>query len=301
MSAEEVDIDDVTEAVKATLTEEVVPEVIEAEGDIEKPIEKKDEEEVQFTEKELEAKDHGWNPEGKDRDGNTLSADEYLARKPLFNKIHNLQDKLSASDERYKGLEGQVGQLVEQNKQIAADKIKERETLMDQLAAAKENALTNLDVDQVRAIDDKMDTVRKELKETPETKAPVTNEITPAYQEFIDENEWAKDESSALYSEVTRIAENFVQSNVKAGNKITEAEVYAHAAKQVKELYPHKFEDNTAPRTPKIGNNNQRQPIKPVVTKKTINDIPEEQRAIAKEVMESTGQTIDEYLAVYNF
>lgn len=299
MSTEEIEVDDIQAAVAAALEEDAIPEVIESDVNIEKPAEDL-QEEPEFTEKELEAKDHGWNPEGQDRDGNTLTAEEYLARKPLFNKIHNLQDKLDAYDERYKNVESKVGKLVEQNQQIAAAKIAERETLLEQLKTAKENALTNLDVEQVRAIDDKMESVREDLAKTSQITETVTDQPaeTEAYKAFVAENEWAKDTTSPLHKIAIDIGEGFVERNIKAGIKITEADVYKYAAEQVKDLYPHKFGEAVV-KQPRVGNNNQRQPIKPVVTKKTLNDIPEDQRAIAKEVMESTGMKEDEYVAMY--
>jgi len=304
MGSEEININEIEDAVNAALQEDVVPEVIEAEGDVEKPIEAEIEEEVQFTEKELEAKEHGWNPEGKDRDGNTLSAEEYLARKPLFNKIHNLQDKLDNQNTEFNQLKGQVDKLAEQNKQIAQAKIKEREELLDQLKTAKESALTNLDVDQVRAIDDKMETVREELAqttnstdtaETPSSTA-TSQEVSPDWEDFVKDNEWAKDTTSAMYAQ----SEIMAQQYFKEHGKVSDKEVYEHIATQMRDLYPHKFQKEQ-PRTTRVGNNNQRQPIKPAVTKKTLNDIPEDQRAIAQEVMEATGQTIDDYLATYKF
>jgi len=292
MSAEEVNIDDVAEAVKATFEEEV-EEIVDpkAEEVIEELAEEEIQEEVQFTEKELEAKDHGWNPEGKDRDGNTLSAEEYLARKPLFNKIGN-------QSKRIDDLSEQVGKLVEQNKQIASDKIKERETLMKQLSEAKETALTNLDVDRVRAIDEQINTVRDELADTPQlANTQTVDKISPDYAAFVAENEWANDTTSVMYAQSEIMAQQYFKVH---DGKATDKEVYDHIAKEMRDLYPHKFE-KPAVRQPKMGNNNRRQPLKPVTIKKTINDIPEDQRAIAQEVMESTGQTVDEYLATYKF
>lgn len=298
-----VNLEDIEANVKAALEEEFEPEVetdveteTETETETEVEVEVETEiEEPEFTEKELEAKDLGWNPEGQDRDGNTLSAEEFLARKPLFNKIKNQNQRLEEQNGKLTALEKQMEKLAKDNQSIAAAKIKEREAFLEQLKQAKEVALDELKVDEVRHIDNQMEKVREELSKPAEEPAK-EQYVSPDYNDFVAENEWAKDETSAMYDSAERIAIRYKQVHPEA----TDKELYGHIHKEIRDAYPHKFETKPV-RRQGVGNNNQRQPIKPVVTKKTLSDLPEDQRAIAQEVMESTGQTIDEYLEVYKF
>jgi len=301
------DIDDVEANVKAALEDEVI-EVV-ADDVVEEAVEETevvDEviEDPEPTEKEQEAMDLGWRPDGKDRDGNTLSADEYLARKPLFNKIHNLNEKLDDQSRTQDRLQKQIETLSEHNKKIAEAKIKEREAFLDQLKDAKEQALTDLNVAQVREIDTQIDQVREEISTQPVFEGnEATPEVSPAAKKFVEENDWYE-KDLGLATVADDIGKRLVQEKIKEGIKPEdiiqyETEILTKAADEVKALYPHKFEKK--PRQTKVGSNRNRQPITPTETKKTLNDLPEDQRAIAREVMESTGQTEDQYLETYKF
>jgi len=140
------------EAVKAEMAkgEEVEQEVDLEQNDQDTELEAADEQdysqESEYTETELEAMDLGWKPEGKDKDGNTLSADEFLARRPLFNKIKNMHEKMDEMDSL-------IRELREDNKKIAQASIKEKQELLQELKEAREKALDDLDADEVRNLD----------------------------------------------------------------------------------------------------------------------------------------------------
>jgi len=306
------DIDDVEANVKTAL-EEAVVEDPPADPPVEDPPAEdppadppaEDPPEPEFSEKEQEAMDLGWRPDGKDRDGNTLSAEEYLARKPLFNKIHNLNEKLDDQSRTQDRLQKQIETLSEHNKKIAEAKIKEREAFLEQLKDAKEQALTDLNVAQVREIDTQIDQVREEISTQPVFEGTeATPEVSPAAKKFVEENDWYETDMG-LATVADDIGKRLVQEKINAGVKPEdilqyETEILNKAADEVKALYPHKFEKPKA-RQPRVGSNRNRQPIAPVETKKTLNDLPEDQQAIAREVMESTGQTEDQYLETYKF
>lgn len=284
------DIEDIQKNVDAALAEEPTEPTEPVE-----PAEPAEPQEPEFTETELEAKDHGWNPDGKDRDGNTLSADEFLARKPLFNKIHNLQDKLEDKDRQIGEINKRVDTLVDHNKKIAESKVKERKDLLEQLAEAKDDALESLDKERVRAIDKEMENVRTEINEAvvPDFE-PVEQRVSPDFADFAKDNEWANDKESALYSAAEVMAKNYGAAN--QGREITDKELYDHIHKGIRELYPHKFKET---KQPKIGRNQQRTPIEQPKKGHSIDDLPEDQRSIANEVMEATGMTIDDYFKTY--
>ena len=222
-----------------------------------------------------------------------------MARKPLFNKIHNLQDKLSDKDREIQEIRGKVDTIVEHNKKIAESSVAQKKELLERLKNAKEEALTDLDPDRIRAIDQQMDSVREDINasETPdfEPKQPEQT-VSPDFEAFAKENDWANDKESALYSAAEVMARNYGAAN--QGREITDKELYDHIHKGIRELYPHKFVEKTT-RPTKIGRNQHRTPIDPPKKGKSIEDLPEDQRSIAKEVMEATGMTIDEYFKTY--
>ncbi len=236
------------------------------------------EKEVELTENEVQAKDMGWRPEGKDRDDNSLSADEFLARKPLFNKINNQSKELSEIRELLHDLKAD-------NRKITEAGIKEKETLLAQLKDAKEEHLTNLDVDEVRKIDKQIESVQEEIKSTPE------KVVSPHFESFKKDNAWAEDEDSPLSMAAEGMARRYLKSHQGASDK----EMYQHIHDQVRKDFPEKFQEK--PRVDKVASSKSRSTNS--YAKKqavTLSDLSAEDQKVVSVMAERTGKTVDEYL-----
>jgi len=238
-------------------------------------------EEIEPTEKELEAKEFGWNPDGQDRDGNKLSADEFLARKPLFNKIRNQSEELSE-------IKTLLHELKSDNRKITEEGIKEKESLLSQLKEAKESHLDNLDVDKVREIDKQIDSVREEIasKSQPEEQAE-----SPYFKDFVKDNDWASNDNSPLSIASEGIARRYIQTNPNASDK----EMYQHIHDQVRKDFPEKFQEK--PRSSKVASAKSRATTE--YGKKqalTLSDLSPEDQKVVSVMAERTGKTTDEYL-----
>lgn len=263
---EEVDLDKLDQEIKIALTE------AEPEPDIES----------EYTETELEAIDAGWRPDGKDKDGHTLTADEYLARKPLFNKINKLNNKLDEMTKQVKGLQ-------EHNRISTERAIKEKEQLMEELKAAKEKAYEDLDVDEARKIDKQIEALSEE---TAKPQLQYTEkDFTDAYDGFVKENPWYES-NPGLKAAATNIGQVFIQENPD----ISPEKLYEHVITETRRLFPEHFEEKKRPTA--VGTTNTRTKPTGHKRKHTLSEIPEQHRQMAKVIIAS-GVSEEEYLKQY--
>jgi hypothetical protein len=231
------------------------------------------------------AADSGWSPDKKDKDGNSLTAEEYMARKPLFNKIRNQGDQLTE-------IRDTLRELKADNLKIAKEGAKEKEALLAQLEEAREESLTNLDVDDVRKIDKQIKEVSKEIADI-----PAQPDVSPYFEDFTKDNEWAKDENHPLTLAAEGIARRYVKEN---GENIDDKAMYKHIHDQVRKDFPEKF-DVKPRQANKVASAKNRSTTN-YDSKKgmTLSDITDEEtRGIVKNMARQTGKTPEEYLKNY--
>lgn len=242
------------------------------------------------TEVELKAKEAGWHKGGKDRDGNELSADEFLARKPLFNKIHGLQDKY---DKDITELKDMVRGLQDDNKKITVASMKKQETLMGQLKVAKGQALDDLDIEKVKELDGQIEQVRETISLTkPDKPVASKEEWESAYSSFLHGNEWY-DDKPGLAKRADMIARNIMESD----NNTLPTDLYESVAKKIREEFPERFAEKQP--TTKVGTTNNRGSRNASKKQVRLSDLDPEEARIVKNMMEMTGKTEEEYLKNY--
>jgi len=288
------------EAVKAEMAkdEELEQEVDLEQNDQDTELEAADEQDYsqgpEYTETELEAMDLGWKPEGKDKDGNTLSADEFLSRRPLFNKIKNQREEL---DE----IKRLVAELREDNKKIAQASIKEKQELLQELKEAREKALDDLDADEVRNLDKRIENVQEEITTKPDEKDDKTEYVSPHWNGFLEKNEWAGDPNSALYHAGMGMARRYLLDHPEHAEPGKDGPMYDYVHKKIREEFPEKFKD--APKQGsgnKVSSSNKRATGSYSKKKQvTLADLPEEEREVVRVMMRATGKTEAEYLKNY--
>lgn len=282
MSKTEIDVRANLEQIEA---EEASKEVLEIDEEI---VEEDISDVEEFSETQLEAMDLGWNPEGKDRDGNSLSAEEFLARKPLFNKIRNQGDELAQ-------MKQMLEELRNDNRKIAEASIKEKDRLLEQLKEAREAALEDLDVDTVKQLDKKIEDTQELIKESKVEKGTETK-VSPYYNDFLKENEWAKDESSSLYMAALGLGQRYMMTHeIVDGN---DKPMFDYIHKKIREDFPERFKEK--PKVQRVASSKNRATGNYSKKKQvTLSDLPEEERRIVKVMMDATGKTEEEYLKNY--
>lgn len=226
-----------------------------------------------YTESEIQAMEHGWNPEGVEGKKH-LSAEEFLDRQPLYDDIRSLKKqtrKLQDGIEAMKTMQDGI-------------RAREREKTIRELQASKKVALENENYDAVLEIDEYIAATRAE---------PIGPKTNVVFEQWVDKNEWYhEDTERRQYADMIGAA--IYQKNPNRPIN----EVYAEVGKEVRARFPEKF-----------GNNNRERPS-PVEgagkgrtgrtsSKYSARDLPEGDRKIMETIVRSGAMTKDEYLKEY--
>lgn len=247
----------------------------EQQQEVELSLEEQETEQPEYTDIEKEAISLGWNPDGVEGKRN-LTAEEFVDRKPLYDDLHSQQRKIKRLEE---GMEA-----LKQHQKVISER--EREKAIQELKYAKKQALEAEDFDSVIAIDDKI----------AETKAAVDPaESTPnvVFENWIEENSWySQDAELKEYADLIGTA-----YYAKNPSKSAEA-VYDYVAKETKARFPDKFKPSGERERPAPveGASKGRKPVK---SKYSAKDLPEEHIPIMRALVRNRVMTEEEYLKDY--
>lgn len=231
--------------------------------------------ESEYTETELEAMEHGWNPEGVEGKRN-LTAEEFMDRKPLYDEMHSQRKEIRKLKE---GIEAF-------NKHIKTVEERAKERAIEELKVQKKQALADEDYDTVVELDEKI----AETKAVSEPDPAATNRD---FEEWADRNEWYhQNEDMRKYADM--IGFGYYQQN----RDKPFAEVYSYVTDEVKKRFPDKFQNpNRSKPAPVEGARKGR--VKTTAPKYSSKDLPESDREIMRTLIRTTGMSEDEYLKQY--
>ena len=226
-----------------------------------------------YSDVEVQAMEHGWNPEGIDGKRN-LTAEEFLDRQPLYDDIRSLkkqtrklQDGIEAMKQMQEGI-----------------RTREREKTIRELQASKKLALENENYDAVIEIDDHIAQARVQ-ENTPKSNL--------AFEQWVDKNDWYhQDQDMKEYADM--IGAGYFQQN--PNRNVTD--VYEYVSKEVKARYPEKFGNSNRERhSPVEGARKGRSSTSSA--KHSARDLPEEDRRIMETIVRSGAMTKEDYLKEY--
>jgi hypothetical protein len=238
------------------------------------------------------AKERGWNPEGKDKYGHSVSAIEFLERTPLFHKMDLMRgdiDEIKAQNKR----------LTEQSKLIAKKAIDDKARLVKEFKEEKEKLLNQelLDGDDISTLKDIDKKIEEHAVEPIDANA-MAGRYEVAKVDFERDNDWYKtDYAMTTLADETGVA--FAQMYFEENGVLPEPEVtFQKSIDAVKDKYPDmgkpKRQTRVASRTNRTVTNHR-------PTKKTISDLPDDQQAVARLVMESAELSEEDYLKTYEW
>lgn len=230
--------------------------------------------ESEYTEAEIEAMEHGWNPEGVEGK-RTLTAEEFLDRQPLYDEQKRLKKEIR---ELKKGMSA----VLEMQEQVRE---RDRAALIAELNAQKINALENDDYDRVIAIDDQIAEERATAKANPPNNA--------AFESWVEDNEWYhQDTEMKKYADT--IGAGYYQNNPDTPME----DIYEFVAKEVKARFPEKFGNvNRSKPTPVEGARRGRAGAK---SKHTARDLSEDERRVMRTILRASDKLTEaEYLKQY--
>ena len=226
----------------------------------------------EYTEIEVEAMEHGWNPEGVEGKRN-LSAEEFMDRKPLYDEIHSTKKQIKRLQEGMDALKAHHEKVAEL----------ERAKALDYLKNQKKIALENEDFDAVLDIDDKI----AEQKAVTAA-APASNSV---FEAWVEDNGWYNQDSE-LKEYADMIGNGYAASHPK--KPLTD--IYEYVSKEVKSRFPEKF-GNTARSAPSPVEGGSKR--RTTSRKLSARDLPEDDYRIMKTIVRAGGITEEQYLKEY--
>jgi hypothetical protein len=308
---ETVDIEALEKHIEETLkddVEEVVEEVVE---EIEEPTEDTVEEPEFNLEEALDSTDpidltgkitdeearekaieRGWREDGVDKYGHKISAVEFLERAPFFRKIDLMRGDVEELKEQNK-------KIIEQNKKIAQAKIEADKKHVEELRAQKEKLLASelLDKDDIN----KLKNIDSQIEKHGAAEDTGDQEIINDYEEkkaiFVKENDWYEN-NRAMTTLADSLGEKYVKEYYAEHKELPPPEdLFSYVKDEIKKDFPDMGKPQKQTRV--ATTQNRTVANRQVSKKKTLEDLPEDQRPIAREVMESAGLSEEEYMSTY--
>lgn len=197
--------------------------------------------EHQYTEVEQRAMDMGWRPkeEFSGEDGDFIDAKEFVARKPLYDKIGQQSKQLKNLGSAIEALKGHVGKVQEAAVQTAIKALKEQQ----------KQAIVEGDADKFQEIGDSIKDAEiqvaqiKDLNDTPLVKEePV---LHPEFAHWQNRNPW--------YNSTGYMKDYADKLGAKLANTMTPSEVLKEVEKAVRKEFPNKFSNPNKTDAPETG------------------------------------------------
>ena len=222
---------------------------------------------AQPSEIELKAMEMGWKPQEEfdpDSGKEWIPADEFIRRKPLFDKIEAVTRELKS-----------VKQGMEAFKQHH-EKVKQTEyqRAMEDLKRQRQEAIEEQDAVKAFEVSDKM----RELERSQE-KVETTGVNNPLFEEWVTENKWYKnDEDLREFADALGI--------MYAQKKMSPPDVLTKVSEEVRKKFPEKFRNQNKDRASAV----ETAAGKPRTPKSTNDDyaLSEDERKIMRKIV-STG------------
>jgi hypothetical protein len=230
---------------------------------------------------EDKAREMGWKPQDEYEGDNWVSAETFVARKPLFDKIEQEKRQRQQLERQLEQNNKALRELGEHNKKIAENAYKRA---LNELKSAKKEALRDGEALLAEEIQERID----ELKPEAVPEVPVVNPIKAKVEAWVEQNTWYRDNI-----EMRNVADGIANTAIAQGK--SPDEVFEIVEKKIKKMYQEEFE-------PVQKRNSNKDDAPPVETrtaaggKKASKFRPtDEQRRFAKAFAASGAITEEEY------
>ena len=235
------------------------------------------------TPEDLATKD-GWVPQD-DWNGEAekwVPADEFLRRKPLFEKIHTQNRQIKKIQENLNAMASHHKKVFEASYQKA----------LEELEAQRDRAIDEGDSRTVRDIDREVKRVEQEYTEESAKVAPAAGP-SAHFEEWVNANDWYTS-NRGMKTRADEVGIGFAQANPD----LPEEEVFAYVDERMRIEYPDKFvKSNTQTRKPAAASvESGEYSAKPRAGSKTI-ELTDQERKVMNTLVRSKQMTKDEYMA----
>jgi len=230
--------------------------------------------EEEFSEIEQEAMSKGWSPEGVEGKPN-LSADEFVARQPLYDKLHKTDRAMKRLEEQNKAVTAHLEMM---RKSLSEEKVEDLKAKKKEVLAEQEEGWT----DEVIAIDEKI------IKASQEEEIVIPEAVdNSAYDVWLEKNQWYENNDD-MKNYADRLGAGILAQNPNMDLK----SVYQEVEDEVK----IRFSDQFKPASRQSPVDSGRPRSKSKATKYTVADLDEETKGIMNNLVHTGVMTTEEYL-----
>lgn len=249
------------------MTEEVVPaEEGNTDQDTLTPVQQK-------------AVEQGWKPKDQfeGEDDEFIDAAEFVRRGELFGKIEHQSREMKAMKQALEALK-QHNSKIEQSAYDRALKA---------LQTQRRTAIVEGETEKAFELEDQIDDVKKEAARIArEANVPAVPEIDPAFQRWVDSNQWyTKD--IAMQAVADRIGTEMARRGV------SQSEVLRKVEEEVRKEFPHKFVNARTERPNAVAASSRGGQS----VARSVGALDEDERAIMRKIVGTGVMTESEYMS----
>lgn len=240
--------------------------------------------EPEYTQAEREAMEKGWKPQGEfdDPDKKFVSAEEYLGRGDLYEKI-------SWQNKEIKKLTEGIQMLTDANKKQQEQSIKEK---ADYLLQQKREAIASGNVEEAENYEKAYNETQNDLSSI----VPNPNQPAPAALDFAQRNSSWFNGKGEQQKEMTAFAISYENALSQSRPNMGDEDRLLQTEKAVRKAYSHVFVNPERPTAPKVIKSSPENKGPAVKTKKfTFNMAPSEAKAVIRSMARAANMTLDDY------
>jgi hypothetical protein len=251
---------------------------------------------------EAAARKQGWkplnDPDYKGDPADWVDAKEFVGRRPLFDTIHDLKRQLVKNEQQTSRDMQVIKQQFSSMQEVAFKRA------LEELQAARDNAIANADVEVVKQLDKEIETKKFDHIKSTQVAQQVTQQVeqTPYMKDWREKNPWF-DKDPELQDEAVSIGVGYMMKN----QGVSQEKMLAHVSDRIKKIYPEKFpsgrkiteeDDDVGDTTSKVeGSTSTRLGEKSKKGKLTVADLTDEQKQALKTFLKTKALS---YLATKN-
>jgi len=233
--------------------------------------------EPEYSEAETEAMSMGWSPDGAKEGRDNLSAEEFIGRKPLYDKMHKTDRSMKRLEEQNKAITAHLEMMRKNQVESKMDALKSRKrTVLEEQDDGWTEEVMQIDEDIVKA-------GQEEEIVIPET---VDNS---AYDQWLDDNQWYEN-NTEMKAYADKFGAGIFAQNPDA--KLTD--IYEEVAAEVKERFSDQFVTNRQKKSPVEGS---RPRSRATAAKYSVKDLDDDAKSIMNNLVKSGVMTKAEYIA----
>lgn len=229
--------------------------------------------EPEYSDVEREAIAQGWNPEGVEGK-KSLSAEEFLDRKPLYDRLHKQEKKIKDLDKAI--------QAIQTHENMVRENMHKKH--LEELKAAKKDAFERMDYDSLQQIDDKIELAKEEFKTSQQAPQVAPAEVVQqVIENWVSKNKWYEnDPAMKRYADLEG-------ASYRAENPTASFDdILNHIESSTKSNFPEKFKNMNRERPAAVEGSVAGARRTPAASKQhTVRDLPEEAVSVMKVLVRS--------------